>query len=45
MNLASGERHEETTANPPAPRSRPAPQLRGPPRSKLQDLDMQIQGC
>ena len=44
-NLASGERLDEATADPPAPRSRPGPQLMGPPRSKLLDLDMQIQGC
>jgi len=44
-NLASGERLDEATAEPPAPRSKPDPQLMGPPQSKLLNLDMQIQGC
>ena len=36
VNLASGERQEEITADPPAPRSRPGPQLMGPSRPTCQ---------
>jgi len=32
-------------ANPPASRRRPDPQLKGPPQSKLEDLNIQVQGC
>ena len=38
-------RGDGITADLPAPRSRSGPQLKGPPPSKLQDLNMQVQGC
>ena len=38
-------RRDGTTADLPAPRSRPSPQLKGPPQSKLLNLNIQIQGC
>jgi len=38
-------RRDGTTAGLPAPRSRPGSLLKGPPRFKLLNLDMQIQGC
>jgi len=44
-NLTSRARLKKTMADSPAPRGRPGPQLKGPPQFKIQDLNMQVQGC
>ena len=37
-------RRDETIADLPAPRNKHGPQLKGPPRSNLLNLNIQIQG-